>query len=177
MEEWKQTREVLKIFDDRIHDLRKYGFSFVTALITLQGFLLPWIPPSGSGGATGIPDGAKFAVLIATALLIIVLRWFDGNYQGYLYGAAMRSKVIERLVNLELTNQMSLRYEVDRLWVAIIILYIGFEAAIIGFAVALLGNHYDWIVYLTAGIVGELYLYYRFASPDRLRGSYSGAAR
>jgi hypothetical protein len=175
LEEWKQTREVLKAFDDRIHDLRKYGFSFVTGLITLQGFLLPWVPPSESTEAAGIPDEAKFGVLVATILLIIVLRWIDGNYRGLQYGAATRSKVIERLLNLELTNEMSLRYELDRLWVAIIILYLGFEGAVIGFALALLGEHYVWIIYLTSGVVAEGYFYYRYGSPDKLRGTYRGA--
>jgi hypothetical protein len=40
LEEWKQARDVLKSFDDRIHDLRKYGFTFITGLMAVEGILL-----------------------------------------------------------------------------------------------------------------------------------------
>lgn len=174
LEEWKQARDVLKTFDDRIHDLRKYGFTFITALITVQGFLLPWVPPSGQQGAIGIPDPAKFGVLIATTLLIIVLRWFDGNYQGFLYGAATRAKVIERFLNLELTDEISVRYEIEKLGRPKIILYAGFEGAVIGLAFALLPEHIDWSIYLLIGSIVESLIYYFRFSPEKLRGKFPG---
>jgi hypothetical protein len=92
MEEWNQTREVLELFDDRIHDLRKYGFSFITGIMALQGFLLPFVPASPSREASGLPDAAKFSALLATTFLIIAIRWFDGHYQGFQHGAAIRSQ-------------------------------------------------------------------------------------
>ena len=30
IDEWKETRAVMARFDENLHDLRKYGFSFVT---------------------------------------------------------------------------------------------------------------------------------------------------
>jgi hypothetical protein len=174
LEEWKQARDVLKTFDDRVHDLRKYGFTFITGLITVQGLLLPWIPPSGQQGAIGIPDPVKFGVLIATSLLIIVLRWFDGNYQGFLYGAATRAKVIERFMNLELTDEISVRYEIEKLGRPKIILYAGFQGAVIGLAFTLLPQHIDWPIYLLVGSIAESLIYYFRYSPEKLRGRFSG---
>jgi hypothetical protein len=173
-EEWKQARELMKAFDDRIHDLRKYGFTFITGLMAAEGILLPWIPPTGSSEATGIPDEAKFGVLVATILLIIVLRWFDGNYQGYLYGVSVRAGVIERFLNLELTTTIAFRYKAEKLWLPQIILYIGFEFSVVLLAIALLPKHYDWIGYLSIGIIAEGCLYYAFASPERLRNLLGG---
>lgn len=174
MTEWTETRNVLRVFDDRIHDLRKYGFTFVTGILTAQGILLPYVPATATAEPSGIPDEAKLGVLVATTLLIIVLRWFDGNYQGFQYGASMRAKVLERFHNLELSDTISLRYRVDKLWVPKIILYAGFEGAVIGLAYALLPEHSSWVAYLTIGIVVENILYYRFASPERLRGKFAG---
>jgi len=171
VKEWEQTRDVLKTFDDKIHDLRKYGFTFVTGLLAVQGILLPWTPASPTQQPSGIPDEAKLGVLIATILLIIVLRWFDGNYQGYVYGASLRARVIERFVNYELTDQIAVRYQADRLWVAKVVLYAGFTAATIGLGIAILPTHRDWIEYLAIGALFESLLYYFLASPHRLRGS------
>jgi hypothetical protein len=121
-----------------------------------------------------MPDVAKFGVLVATILLIIVLRWFDGNYRGYNYGVSVRAGVIERFLNLELTTTIDSRYKAEKLWLPIIILYIGFEFAVILLGVALLPKHYDWMGYLSIGIVAEVSLYYSFASPERLRNLLGG---
>jgi hypothetical protein len=177
MQEWSAARDVLKTFDDRIHDLRKYGFTFITGLISVQGFLLPFIPSAGNAassatatGSSGIPDDVKFGVLIATTILIVVLRWFDGNYQGFQYGAAIRAKIIERFLNLELTDEISTSYEVQKLWFPKIVLYFGFEAAVVGLAWALLPLHrLDWIIYLAAAIVVESGVYYKLGDPEKHR--------
>lgn len=171
MEEWKQTRDVLKTFDDRIHDLRKYGFSFITGLITFDGFLLPYIPVAGSEPPSGIPDLAKFGALVATTLLIIVLRWFDGNYQGFQYGASVRAIVLERLLNLELSDQIARRYEVEKLWRDKIVLYAGFEAAVVVLSFALISHHPFWIFFLVAFIIAEWFYYYCKVRPEKRRGS------
>ena len=65
---WKNEtdHDILKTFDDRIHDLRKYGFTFVTGLMAVEGILLPWKPPIATTAASEISDEAKFGVLVAT---------------------------------------------------------------------------------------------------------------
>jgi hypothetical protein len=69
------ARDILKTFDNRIHDLRKYGFPFVTGLMTMETYPISCIPSTPSSQASRIPDAAKFRTLIETTLLIISLRW------------------------------------------------------------------------------------------------------
>ena len=169
LKEWEQARDVLKTFDDRIHDLRKYGFTFVTGLFTIEGILLPFVSSAPSSTITPI---AKFGVLAATTLLIIVLRWFDGNYQGFLYGASLRAIVIERFLNLEITDEISVRYEIEKLWIPKIVLYAGFEGAVFILAWALLPDFLSLssgYIYFFVGAAAESILYYAFFSPQRLR--------
>ena len=40
-EEWAEARKMLGYFDEKLHDLRKYGFTLITGLLAIQGLLLP----------------------------------------------------------------------------------------------------------------------------------------
>ena len=64
MEEWKVARELLASFDDRLDNLRKYGFSFLTALLTADSILLPGSVPALADKA--LSDPVKLAVLVVT---------------------------------------------------------------------------------------------------------------
>lgn len=101
VEEWKEIRTVFSKFDDRIHGLRKYGFTFVTALLTADALLLPF--PVGSTPA--LPDSAKFAVLGVTVILIVGLKFSERGYQFYLEAAMSRATILEAQLNLE-TSKM-----------------------------------------------------------------------
>ena len=104
LEEWKQARDVLKSFDDKLHDLRKYGFSFLTALFTAEAIIIP---------KNAMPDLIKFVVFSITFLLISALHLLDKNYVAFQEAAATRAKVLERMLNLELTDIISIRYKTD----------------------------------------------------------------
>src|SRR2546422_2829705 len=54
LEEWKTARDVLTKINERIHDLRKYGFSVVTTLLTISGFL-------STTGTTPVGDQVRVA--------------------------------------------------------------------------------------------------------------------
>jgi len=113
LEEWKKCRDVLKEFDERIHDLRKYGFSFLTALLTAESFLIPGYL---NGSADKIlPDSIKLAVLGVTLLLIIALRLIERNYQLFIKCAAQRSRIIERSINFELTEIITQRHRAENI--------------------------------------------------------------
>jgi hypothetical protein len=55
-----------------------------------------------------------------------------------------------------------------------IILYVGFEVAVIGLAIALLPDHPYWIYYLILGTADEAIFYYMLANPQKLRWSHGG---
>jgi len=104
MKEWETSRELLKDFDKRLHDLRKYGFTFVTVLLALEGFLIP------ATNATAMDPLVEWTVIAVNLLLIVSMRLIDRNYQVFQAAAATRALVLERFLNLELTEIISDRY-------------------------------------------------------------------
>lgn len=109
MDEWKEARATLSAFDDRVHDLRKYGFTFITALLTADSIL---IPAAAAGSAT-VPTVIKLAVFVVTLILILAVRLIHRNYQLFLEAAALRAKILERVLNLELTETISMRHRAE----------------------------------------------------------------
>lgn len=105
--EWTAARDVLARIDENLHDLRKYGFGFVTALFGIATFF--------TEAAEQVP--AKLAILIATMALIAALSLVDRNYRVMLGGAANRAKALERRSNRELTWEISRVYNASKVGV------------------------------------------------------------
>ncbi len=103
IKEWEKARDVLKAFDEHLHDLRKFGFSFFTALIAADGILF-------STSVAGASVIIKFAVFGVTMLLIQAVQLIDRNYVVFQKAAATRAIVLERELNLELSEIISERY-------------------------------------------------------------------
>jgi hypothetical protein len=141
MKEWKVSREVLASFDDRLDNLRKYGFTFLTALLAADSILLPASAPaianSTLANTTPLPDPIKLAVLIVNLLLIVALQFIDRNYQVFLRAAASRATVLERILNLELTDVISQRYNFSHVGYYMTCVYFAFVfgVGILGYAI------------------------------------------
>jgi hypothetical protein len=146
VKEWQTARDVLQKFDDRIADLRKYGFSFVTALLTAQSLLVPLVVKDT--GVTGVPDMVKFGVIAVTLLLVVTLRLLEKNYQLFQAAAAVRALILERRLNLELTETISQRYKDDHVALSVIGVYIGFAVGVGAVGGFILLPNYVLITYL-----------------------------
>lgn len=83
--EWQECRTTIGRLDSTIADLRKFGFSLVTVLITASGFLGQQVPSLES----------KISVSVAIMILIAVLFAIDRYYTLLLNGA------VERALDLE----------------------------------------------------------------------------
>lgn len=83
--EWQECRKTIGRLDTTIADLRKYGFSLVTLLITASGFLGEQKPSVEHRGAASV----------AIMILIAVLFAIDRYYTLLLNGA------VERALDLE----------------------------------------------------------------------------
>jgi hypothetical protein len=83
--EWQECRKTIGRLDTTIADLRKFGFSLVTVLITASSFLGQQVPSFES----------KMSVSIAIMLLISVLFAIDRYYTLLLNGA------VEKALDLE----------------------------------------------------------------------------
>ncbi|WP_277896909.1 hypothetical protein [Methanobacterium formicicum] len=106
LKEWATTRELLGKYDDKIHDLRKYGFSFITALLTAQALLIRGdVNPLSD--STVLPDFVKAVVIGITILLILALAFFEKNYKVIQEAAVERALILEKTLNLELTESIS----------------------------------------------------------------------
>lgn len=136
LEEWKTAREVLRQFDDRIHELRKHGFTVVTTLLTINSFLLTAsIVPAPSGGTESLPDLTKVAVVGAVMVLVVGLRYMERNYQMFNQAAATRARILERCLNLELTEKISDWKRSGKMWPADAVYFLfAVAASVLGLA-------------------------------------------
>jgi hypothetical protein len=130
-EEWQQAREVISNVDTNLDALRKVGITFVSTLLTASAFLLP----EGSPGSDApLPIPIKFAVLLITFVLLVALAFIDRNYNVLQHAAATRAIVLERELDLELTEDISVRYAQEKVaWVFhAVYVMIGAAALILG---------------------------------------------
>ena len=119
MKEWEKARELIKDYDNRLHDLRKFGFSFITGLLTIGSLVTQTIARGVTtnnieitGESTEIIAGPfNLGVFIITIMLIVALHLFDKNYRVFQEAANTRIKVLERKLNLELSEAVTVRYE------------------------------------------------------------------
>ena len=152
MEEWKSARKLLGQFDDRLHDLRKYGFSFITALLAAESILIPG-PEAKAAGQAVIPDRIKLAVMLATLLLIMGMRLMDKHYRLFQEAAMVRAKIIERSLNLELSDAIAFRYNGEHFW-----------------------RYINWLYYLFAWTTGLLGVFILYPNPLAIAGVIIGTS-
>ena len=97
--EWQAARDVVDAFDERLHDLRKYGFSFVTGLLSVDALF------------SSITVGWKLAALLATLVLIVSLDLVDRNYRVFQTAATIDAQLLERRNEMNLTQTISRIYD------------------------------------------------------------------
>jgi len=105
--EWKVARGIVTKMDGTVSGLRKYGFSFITALLAADSLL---------GQATlqapySISDPVKFAVFVTTLVLICALYSTDRFYRIIQSGAAHAAKIVETRLGIQLTEVISKYYD------------------------------------------------------------------
>lgn len=77
-----------------------------------ESILIPWQFATAKSTQTSVlPNGIKLTVFVANLLLIVALRLIDRNYQVFQNAAATRARVLEKVLNLELTDIISIRYD------------------------------------------------------------------
>jgi hypothetical protein len=113
LEEWKVARNTLKEFDDRTHDLRKFGFSFLTALLTAESILIPG-PLAESLGKVALPGAVRLCILLVTLLFILAISLIERNYQLFIKAIVQRALVLEPTLNIELSEIITNRYREGR---------------------------------------------------------------
>lgn len=98
-EEWKECRATIGRLDQILEDLRKFGFSIITGLLTAGAFL--------GNSATASPD-LSAAVFITVMVLVAALFSVDTYYQVLLSGAVERALDLEaHMLPITVTKHLS----------------------------------------------------------------------
>jgi hypothetical protein len=147
LEEWKKARDTLQFFDDKLHDLRKYGFSFLTGLLA-AGSILSEIVLQATLPSTITPERVKFAVFFVTLMLIVALHLLDKNYRVLQQAACTRAIVLERKLNLEFSETMAVRHKHGKIDQHLWYVYKIFILGVAGLGIAILYPHWLLMVFL-----------------------------
>lgn len=115
LDEWKSARDDLEKFDDRQQDLRKYGITFLSALIAADALTKTYEQLAQ----------LRLAVIGITLVLIIATYLLDKNYDLIKEAIEIRARILEVKTNLELVQTVSDRSNTDKfdryvLWVYVL---------------------------------------------------------
>ena len=168
LKEWEVARDTLKAFDERVHDIRKYGFSFLTALLTAEAFLIPG-PVAESVKEAYVPNLIKLCVLAVTLVLIVAIRIMERNYELFIKAIVQRASILERTLNIELTDTISHRHKKQKAASYNEMLYVAFVVAVLALGLAILWQDPLFVLllaiscfvaaFVTTYVIGGLSLY------------------
>ena len=162
IKDWSECRTTIDRFDRLLEDLRKFGFSLVTGILTASALLAHSAP-----SPTAI--GAAFA---ASMVLIAALFFLDTYYQVLLSGAVERALDIEVLTNPQMrtTRTIGTNYEDTKAVWLILFLYLAFLIAalflgLVSTIPAGFGAAWPLLVAFVA-LLPAMLLYWRFAARE-----------
>ena len=117
--EWEKCLDAVENFDTILIDLRKYGFTFISALIGSEVFF-------------GLGLGIQNAILLTISTFTVVIYWLDLYYRNALSGTLLRSIFLE-MFHLEggMTYYTSSIYAKTKSEYYIVLLYGGLFATAI----------------------------------------------
>jgi hypothetical protein len=167
-QEWKECNEKIAKFDNILIDLRKYGFTVASSLMTAGSFL-------------GLQTYTQFqpfqiVIIFATMALVTVLYWLDIYYQTILAAIILRTQVLEKKLSFGIDIYVSRFYMRHRIGKALHLLYVGFLVSLVIIGAYVVHNNkldYEsgislplWILLLCVPIIFVFCLYFFF---DRRR--------
>ena len=148
LDEWKETRGLISKLDDTLSGLRKYGFSFITALLAADSIL----GQATSNATVTIMPEVKLAIFATTLILVAGLFATDNFYSVVQKGAAERAREIENHFNKTsplLTHIISKFYRSRYLWLYVDGLYFCFVLAAETLGMIVLYPNYTLILFMT----------------------------
>jgi hypothetical protein len=160
-QEWKECNEKIAKFDNILIDLRKYGFTVASSLMTAGSFL----------GLQTYTEFQPFQIVIifATMALVAVLYWLDIYYQTILAAIILRTQVLEKKLSFGIDIYVSRFYMKHRIGKALHLLYVGFLVIIGGYVVHNNKLDYEsgisfplWFLLLCVPIIFVFSLYFFF---------------
>lgn len=111
LDEWKTIRELVSSYDDRKHELRKTGFSLITSLIAAQGIIIWYHNQNSINNINNVDNLILTAVLGVTIALIFAIAFYEKGYRLYQEAAVQRALLLEKKLNLQLTETISYQFK------------------------------------------------------------------
>jgi hypothetical protein len=131
VDEWKTSTETSRKFDEFLVDLRKYGFTILTGLITAGSFLGFSFSDETDTDLVN-SNILHLGVIYVTMMLVVILFWLDVYYQNLLYGSVLRSRFLELFrLNFRLSVYISGLYTGSHMANVLYVLYFGFLGGVL----------------------------------------------
>lgn len=143
--EWTEARSIVSKMDDTISGLRKYGFSFITALLAADSIL----GQPAAMASYSISPPVKFAVLLSTLVLVYALYATDRFYRIIQTGASYDAERVESKLEMGLTWTIGRTYSGlgARYFVELIYGLFAFATAVLGYLI-LNASDFAWGIVL-----------------------------
>ncbi|MEW5922684.1 MAG: hypothetical protein AB1746_01715 [Candidatus Zixiibacteriota bacterium] len=119
MKEWEECRKTIERFDKTVIDLRKYGFTLITTLITAGTYFF--------AKSETIAPLEKAAASFVITVLIFALYTIDRCNENFIRGAVKRAEQIEDKLEMGLSKSISIyskRAETDTRGILLYILFV-----------------------------------------------------
>lgn len=101
LDEWKECRTSIDRFDKLIADVRKYGFTLITGLLTAGAFAFVKLD------SVSVPDAVRVGASVVLMVLVFGLFTVDRSLEVFLRAAVMRARQLEGALDLRLTGMIS----------------------------------------------------------------------
>jgi hypothetical protein len=101
LDEWKECRTSIDRFDKLIVDVRKYGFTLITGLLTASAFAFVKLD------SVPVPDAARVGVSLVLMVLVLGLFTVDRYLEILLRSAVTRARILEIALDFRLTHMIS----------------------------------------------------------------------
>jgi hypothetical protein len=101
LDEWKECRSTIDRFDRLLVDVRKYGFTLLTGLLTAGAFAFVKLD------TTPVPDAARVGISLVLMVLVLGLFTVDRYIEMLLRAAVTRARTLETALGLRLTHMLS----------------------------------------------------------------------
>lgn len=155
-QEWKQCQISIAEFDKMILDVRKYGFSFITILLTANGILLGFTKQDLQP-----PNLAFIGIFLVLLILIGGLFRVDRVHEIFLRAAVLRAMKLEEQLNLGLTRSVTywsenLKTATWGVWLYILLAMAGYCLALVGIFGGENSNQGDFVSNTFAAVVASV---------------------
>lgn len=97
--EWNVCQDSIRKFDEMILDIRKYGFTLLTVLLSADGFLY---------AKTDLKSAQAIGIYLALMALIFGLFLVDRCHEVFLRGAVQRAHELEGKLNMGISTRITL---------------------------------------------------------------------